>query len=122
MQHTHVLQEHDRVCQDIHECVLDENRFLRQHQRAPGADMVARKRALQERLDASLNAVRQLPAGPRHDADARTLLERTRSRILQVLHLDRENEQLLLRCSLATARGAPTAPSAAMLQHIYGRR
>jgi len=44
---------------------------------------------------------------------------------LQVLQLDKENEQLLLRCSLAANRPAAAtpapAPSVSMLQKIYAR-
>ena len=55
---------------------------------------------------------------------ARAQLENTRARILQILQLDKENEQLLLRCSLSGGRPAPTAApaaSVAMLQKIYAR-
>jgi len=119
------LQEHHRLCDEIHQCVLDENRFLRQQQRAPDAALLERKRALLERLDRSLEALRALPAGSARTTDARNELEQTRTRILQILQLDKENEQLLLRCSLASARPAVGTPpmnaSAAMLQKIYAR-
>jgi len=52
------------------------------------------------------------------------LLDKTRAKILQVLQLDRENEQLLLRFSLASASpaaAAPAVPSQSMLQKIYQR-
>jgi len=56
----------------------------------------------------------------------RGALDKTRSRILQILQLDRENEQLLTRFSLASGAGgalntAPQAPPAGMLQKIYAR-
>lgn len=122
MHPSQVLLEHDSVCQDVHQCVLDENRFLRQYERAPNAAMIERKTALRARLETSLAAIRELPAASAHDVDTRALLEKTRSRILQVLHLDRENEQLLLRCSLSARRVTPAAPSSSLLQYIYGRR
>lgn len=119
------IQEHHRVCDEIHQCVLDENRFLRQHQRVPEAPMMERKRTLLQKLDDSLAALRQLPAASARDPETRAALEKSRARILQILQLDKENEQLLLRCSLAGARpaGATATPAASvsMLQKIYAR-
>ncbi len=77
-----------------------------------------------EQLDASLAALRALPAASARDPEARAQLENTRARILQILQLDKENEQLLLRCSLTGARATPAAAPAAsvsMLQKIYAR-
>jgi hypothetical protein len=67
---------------------------------------------------------RALPAASARDPGARTQLENTRARILQILQLDKENEQLLLRCSLNGARPSPSgvpAASVTMLQKIYAR-
>ncbi len=118
------IQEHQRLCDEIHQCVLDENRFLRQQQRAPDAALLERKRDLLARLDTTLAALRSVPAASARDPQTRDQLEKTRARILQILQLDKENEQLLLRCSLAPARPAGTATPAAsvsMLQKIYAR-
>lgn len=116
------LQQHQALCDEIHQAVLDENRFLRQHQRVPDAPMLERKRTLLEKLDVSLGALRALPAASARDPQTRAQLEATRGRILQILQLDKENEQLLLRCSLGS-RTVPAgpAPSVSMLQKIYAR-
>lgn len=125
MNQSETLLEHHKLCDEIHQSALEENRFLRQMQRAPGAEFLARKRTMLEKLDQSLAALRALPAASARDPEARAQLENTRARILQILQLDKENEQLLLRCSLAGGRaaaGAPaTAPSVSMLQKIYAR-
>lgn len=122
------VQQHHQLCDEIHQCILEENRFLRQHSRAPDAALIERKRALLEKLDVMLAALRAVPAASARDESTRVQLEKTRSRILQILQLDKENEQLLLRCSLATARASTAAgstpaitPSAALLQKIYSR-
>lgn len=118
------ILEHHRLCDQIHECVLDENRFLRQQQRVPDAALVERKRHLLARLDGTLAALREVPAASARDPRTREQLEKTRARILQIIQLDKENEQLLLRFSLAGAGGitpAATAPNASMLQKIYHR-
>lgn len=114
---------HQQLCDELHELALAENSFLQQHRRAPEAALLDRKRALLTRLDETLAALRGV-AGAHANNTFRAALEKTRSRILQVLQLDRENEQLLLRYSLASrpaATPAPAAPSPSMLQKIYQR-
>jgi hypothetical protein len=118
------IRDHQQLCDEIHQCVLDENRFLRQQQRVPDAASLNRKRELLARLDTTLGALRVVPAASARDPELRTQLENTRARILQILQLDKENEQLLLRCSLAANRPAATdTPTAtvSMLQKIYAR-
>jgi hypothetical protein len=120
------IQEHHQLCDQIHQCILDENRFLRTQQRAPDAPLLERKRALLQKLDETLSALRTMPAASARDPELRAQLEKTRGRILQILQLDKENEQLLLRCSLTSARPAGAAPAAntasvSMLQKIYAR-
>ena len=67
---------------------------------------------LLEQLDESLSALRALPAAAARDREARAHLENTRARILQRLQLDKENEQLLLQCSLTGTRATPSAAPA----------
>jgi hypothetical protein len=123
-QQLRAIQEHHQLCDEIHQCVLDENRFLRQHQRVPDAPLTERKRSLLQKLDQTLAALRTVPAASARDPETRNQLEKTRARILQILQLDKENEQLLLRCSLTSGRPAPSptaSASVAMLQKIYAR-
>lgn len=118
---------HHRLCDELHQLALEENRFLRQHQRSPEAALLERKRTLLGQLDESLAALREIPAASARDPELRQQLEKTRGRILQILQLDRENEQLLLRYSLTAGRPSspPTTPAAAsssaLLQKIYAR-
>ena len=117
------LQLHQQICDELHELALEENRFLHQHQRPPEAAFLERKREALEKLDQALEALRQAP----READApptfRQALDRTRARVLQILQVDKENEQLLLRCSRAGMR-PPSATAAlppGVLQKIYQR-
>lgn len=124
MTQSEAIREHQQLCDEIHQCVLDENRFLRQQQRAPDATLLDRKRELLARLDTTVAALRTVPAASARDPELRAQLEKTRARILQILQLDKENEQLLLRCSLAPSRPSADAPptaSVTMLQKIYAR-
>jgi hypothetical protein len=119
------LLQHHALCDEIHAAVLAENRFLRQHQHAPDSAQTEHKRGLLAQLDQSLAALRILPAASARDPEAKAQLEKTRARILQILQLDKENEQLLLRCSLSggkrVAGEVKPGGSVSMLQKIYAR-
>ena len=116
------LRQHQRICDDLYELAMEENRFLQQHRRTPEATLLERKRELLARLDDALEALRSVPPGGGRDPEMRAARDRAQSRILQILQLDRENEQLLMRFSLSRgpSPGAPAIP-AGMLQKIYGR-
>lgn len=118
------LQQHQLLCDELHALALEENRFLQQNQRAPDAPLIEKKRALLARLDETLDALRTAQGESGNQTALKQALEKTRARILQVLQLEKENEQLLLRFSLSATRPAPATPSvmpAAMLQKIYQR-
>ncbi|WP_404424041.1 hypothetical protein [Nibricoccus sp. IMCC34717] len=119
---TEALQNHLSLCDELHALALEENRFLKQNQRVPDPTLLDRKRALLARLDESVEALKAVSAQKQDKAT----LERAKARILQILHLDRENEQLLLRYSLGVRSpraAAPTSPPPApsQLQRLYER-
>ncbi len=123
---TDSLGEHFQVCDELHHLALEENRFLKQHQRVPDPDLLERHQTLIARLETSLAALRdgdtaRVPADPALRARRAALIEQTRGRLLQILHLLRENEQLVLRHSLGPARtAAPLAtPTVNRLQKLY---
>jgi hypothetical protein len=116
------LLQHQKLCDELHALALEENQFLRQHQRVPGPDLIERRRGLLARLDAALAALRAAPRETPLRPALREALERAGARILQLMQLDRENEQLLLRFSLAVPRpvaAVPAAPAPAFLRRIY---
>lgn len=118
------LQQHHQLCDELHALALEENRFLQQNQRAPDAALIERKRTLLGRLDETLAALRAAEPSGDNQAALKRALENTRAKILQVLQLEKENEQLLLRFSLTGNRPvspAPTLMPAGMLQKIYQR-
>ena len=118
------LLQHQQLCDELHELALAENSFLQQHRRTPDAALLDRKRTLLARLDLTLAALREATDRAQPGGGFRAALEKTRSRILQILQLDRENEQLLLRYSLSSrpsAAPAAAAPAPSMLQKIYQR-
>lgn len=116
------LQQHQELCNELHELTLEENSFLQQHRRAPDAAFLDRKRKLIARLDETLAALKGASREGTKSADFKQAVEKTRSRILQILQLDKENEQLLLRFSLTGNRAAAApAPAPSVLQSIYKR-
>ncbi len=121
MTHSDTLQQHQQLCDELYQSALDENRVLRQDQRAPDAAMVARKQNLLARLDQSLDALRTLPAVSSRDGDSLAQLDRARSRILQILQLEKENELMLNRITAGARPSGATAPASALLKKIYSR-
>ncbi|MDX2186024.1 MAG: hypothetical protein SFV32_03755 [Opitutaceae bacterium] len=132
MTSTEALQHHLSLCDELHALALEENRFLKQNQRVPDSPLLEKKRLLLGRLDESLRALKAANAvagesSRRHeDSSRKEILERAKARILQVMHLDRENEQLLLRYSLGVRSprtpSVPTPPPApSQLQKLYER-
>ncbi|HEU5081137.1 MAG TPA: hypothetical protein VFT72_18135 [Opitutaceae bacterium] len=124
---TETLQSHLTLCDELYQLALEENRFLKQNQRVPDASILDRKRDLLARLDASLSSLKSGAAAPtssRPDPLRKEIIEKSRAKLLQILHLDRENEQLLLRHSLGQRPklAAPTPAAApSQLQRIYER-
>ena len=116
------IQQHRQICDELYELALEENRFLQENRRPPDASLLERKRAALGRLDAAIVPLRSSTSQDPRDPARRAALEKTQMRIMQILQVDRENEQLLTRYSLS--RGpAPQAlpPERALLQSIYAR-
>ncbi len=115
-----ILQKHLALCDELYQLAVEENRILRQEQRAPDEAWREKKRHVSERLDQSLAELKSLERGPNFRGGA--VLEQARARSLQILMLDRENEQLLLRCSMGAPRPAPSmaAPKPAV-NRAYGQ-
>lgn len=106
------LSEFAATCDEAYRLSLAENRHLKETGRAPAGDLRDRKQALLQRLNEVLPALHDYR--PNHlTSDARAEVARLRERILQTLHLDRENEQLLLRGSLQRPAATTPPPTAA---------
>lgn len=116
------LEHHLETCDAVYALIAEENRLLKIEHRAPGRDLLDRKETLLGRLDEELAAIRlwEPDSANAGNPDA-SLVERIRSRILQILHLDRENEQLLMRYSLGSpiVRARLPAPSPNQLRGLY---
>jgi hypothetical protein len=123
-----VLERHQRICDDLYQLALEENQFLLQKKRPLSPELLARRQALLDQLTANLEVLKKaLAPSPGEARDLAELKERVRQRIMQIIHLDRENEKLLLRYSLAarTPAGAANAtqppPPAGSVARLYGK-
>ncbi len=126
------LQHHLILCQELHQLALEENQFLKSQKRVPDAALLDRKRHLLAELDHSLAALKAenknsaLP-GARPDESRKEVVEKARAKLLQILHVDRENEQLLLRYSLGSQRKSlnenapPPPPPTSHVRRLYER-
>ncbi len=122
-----VLERHQRICDDLYQLALDENQFLLEKKRPFDAPLLERRQALLDQLTTNLDALKQAMApAPGEARDMADLKEKVRQRILQIIHLDRENEKLILRYSLQS-RGGPSAqvppppPPAGNVARLYGK-
>lgn len=119
------LERHWRICDDLYRLALEENEFLRRERRPPDESLLGRKRALLDQLTASLDSLKQgLNPSPGAAHEETELRERVREKILQVVHLDRENEKLLLKVSLpgrAAAAVPPPPPPPGAVARAYGQ-
>lgn len=115
-----LLAKHLSLCDKLYTLCLEENRILKQEGRAPDPAWLERKRELANQFNLSLADLkaRELSPGERGG----DILEQARQRSLQILHIDKENEQLLLRCSLGPAKPNAPAVSTQTAARAYGRK
>ncbi|MCC5024631.1 MAG: hypothetical protein J6386_18365 [Candidatus Synoicihabitans palmerolidicus] len=112
------LSEFAATCDEAYRLALAENRQLKTSGTSPNAELMARKETLLARLNTGRPALAAYK--PSHlTSEARAEVARLRERILQTLHLSRENEQLLLRRSLS--RPTPTRQTPPPLPGIAAR-
>ena len=106
------------ACEHTYEVMLDENRLLKTTGIPPGEDFLERKRTALKKLDDSLAALRTIPSGL--SRECRATMQKTQQIVLKALLLDRENEQLLLKCMSTKRQEAPQVrPTLDQIQRLY---
>ena len=103
------LEDHLLLLSEVERVMHEENSLLKQTGQPPDDTFIRRKSLLLPRLDASLNALRARVARQELSPAARNLLRDAQRKLHKVLLLDRENEGLLLRCTLHNG-GLPSGP------------
>lgn len=121
MTHPDPWQNHLVLCNELLQFTLAENRFLKDERRPPSATLLEHKRDLLARLDDSVTGLRTASREQTVPPSGRAAIEQAKARTLQILHLERENEQLLLRHCLAPRAAVPAVNLAGMpnLQRAY---
>jgi hypothetical protein len=118
MKRSEAVENHLKVCEQLHALVLEENRILRDEQRLPGPETSTRKEGLLRQLEGSVAALKTADT----DAGGGPWLAVACERSMQILRLDRENEQLLLRHSLGATRRPAVAQSLSAAAQLYAAR
>jgi ElaB/YqjD/DUF883 family membrane-anchored ribosome-binding protein len=115
------LQQHMAACELTYQLMLDENRLLKTTGSPPGDDFLSQKRAALKQLDDALAMLRTLSDPlPAWTAQERAAIQKTQQIVLKALLLDRENEQLLLKCAAPARPEAPKVrPTLDQIQRMY---
>lgn len=103
------LENHLALLSEVEQIMQEENSLLKQSGQPPDDTFIRRKSMLLPRLEASVSALRAGASRPELSAAVRQLLRDAQRKLHKVLLLDRENEGLLLRCTLHNG-GLPTGP------------
>ncbi len=98
------LSDHLKLCESIHTLLLEENRILKNTQSIPNQTFIEKKKHLLPILDKSLEAIKKLqPELASPFGNVKDLLKSAQNKLLQILYLDRENEELIVKFSLETS-------------------
>ena len=123
-QQASALENHLALLAEVEQVMQEENRLLKQTGQPPDDTFIRRKSMLLPRLETSISALRTGTARTELSAAARQLLRDAQRKLHKVLLLDRENEGLLLRCTLHNG-GLPMGPlkiGAGQLARAYDQR
>jgi hypothetical protein len=113
------LARHLALCEETYQVLFQENRILKSTGRPPDQEFLRDKEGLLQRFDDSHKALAVADrSAARH---CRTSIEKTQQIVLKTLLLDRENEQLLLKCALGP-KPRPVSPPASSnrIRKVYG--
>jgi hypothetical protein len=113
-----ILAQHLDLCEATYELLLAENRYLKQTGQPPDSEFLNQKQGLLLRFEVAHRAIAQADR-----AQARQLrgsIEKAQQVVLKTLLLDRENEQLLLKCALTPkTKITPPPASSTQVQKTY---
>ncbi len=112
------LNEHVALCEETYQLLFEENRILKQTGEPPDREFLREKQGLVLRFDVSHRAITE--ADRSETRHFRHSIEKAQQIVLKTLLLDRENEQLLLKCTLGRKpKPAPPAASPNDVEKTY---
>lgn len=112
------LVEHLRLCEETYQILLDENRILKQTGQRPDSEFLDQKKGLLLCFEVTNRALSE--ANRAEARRHRPAIEKAQQLVLKTLLLDRENEQLLLKCTLGEKpRVKWSAPPLTRVERTY---
>jgi hypothetical protein len=116
---TEVVDSHLELCDDLLRLLQEENRALR-NEGAVSEDLLQQKRSMLPLLDSTLAGLKALHEdSPELLPALREKLNSAQSKIMRILLLDRENEQLLLKSLLPKVAKPNPVRSMQSIKGIY---
>jgi len=117
---TEVIDRHLQLCDDILNVLSEENRMLRRQPAVVEDSLLDEKRNLLPALDASLAALKAFhEQTPELLPAVKEKLKSAQNKIMRILLLDRENEQLLLKSILPKVQKITPKRSLESIKGIY---
>ena len=96
-----ILREHVRLCSDLHDLFIEEGKIMRTTGAPPDEAFLRKKEEFLPVLDKGIELLKAINAEPENfPRGLSSLVEESRSKIMKLMMLDRENERLLLKTSL----------------------
>jgi len=119
---TDVVNRHLKLCDDILGVLSEENRMLRRQPAVIEDELLNQKRDLLPQLDESLAALKALhEESPELLPAVKEKLKSAQNKIMRILLLDRENEQLLLKSLMPKVQRPGLKRSMESIKGIYER-
>lgn len=96
-----ILREHVRLCSDLHKLFIEEGQLMRSTGEPPNEEFLEKKKKFVGVLDKGLELLRMInESGEPVSPILSPLVKECRDKIMKLMIVDRENERLLLKCSL----------------------
>lgn len=96
-----ILREHIRLCSDLHDLFIEEGKIMRSTGSVPDEAFLARKEAFLPVLTKGLELLQEINGSPESfPSNLDSVVKECRSKVMKLMLLDRENERLLLKCTL----------------------
>ncbi|MCX7712097.1 MAG: hypothetical protein N2035_00295 [Chthoniobacterales bacterium] len=114
-----ILEEYSKFCDELEELMQEENSSLR-HTSEDGTNWVERKKAMVTRVNELLTKLRsESIRSTLHPGPVTALRDLVMKKLMKLLLLSRETEQLLLKNSFPRKPNAPSAIPLRAIQSVY---
>lgn len=112
------LKAFDALCDEVQVILLEEHKWFKRSHSVPDDAFLNKKRALLEKLKIAEKDLKDCLCEAKTD-QTRRLAQAVQQKLMKIIMLDRENEQLLLACSSQLPVAHERLVSAEKLQKTY---